>query len=226
MAKINQTTIRIFHFLPSNTDEELKVFITKNKPLLQNYLLVFEKISDDLRTFLETCDIDFIQNKHLKLNSSKNPPKTPIKVSTNAESSHIATPQTTTESTLKSTLLKIQDSLYNTNKDSPTISNDNLQTKCIKKLVRSGEILSNKGDIVIFNRVNSASMIKSDNNILIFGDCEGDIECNGEFLILGNITKGKIVFQGEIITPNMLKYQLNLISKDNGQLNIQNLLSL
>ena len=54
----------------------------------------------------------------------------------------------------------------------------------------------------------------------------GDVQCDGEFLILSKITKGKVTFQGDIITANMLKYKLNLIYKDNDELNIKDILSL
>ncbi|WP_181646771.1 septum site-determining protein MinC [Helicobacter sp. 16-1353] len=193
MPNIDQKNIRIFHILENNNDDELKQFITKNLPILQGYLLVFDNLSDDLKKFLDSNDIDYIKNKHLRLNAK--PPTIEIK------------------------------------KEKPNINNDNLdanisKSKIIQKVVRSGENINNKGDIFVFNRVNSASKIISDGSVLIFGECEGDVECNGEFLILAKITKGKILFQGEIITPNMLKYKLNLIIKENGKLNIKDILSL
>ena len=115
------------------------------------------------------------------------------------------------------------DNLYST---SQNIDLSSVKSKLITKLVRSGERIVNNGDILVFNRVNSGAEIDSQNNICIFGECSGDVKCEGEFLILSKIIKGKVMFQGEIITPNMLKYKLNLIYKENNNLNIKDILSL
>lgn len=40
------------------------------------------------------------------------------------------------------------------------------------------------------------------------------VDSFGEYMVLSKIAKGKILFQGIAITPNMLKYKLNLITKD------------
>lgn len=206
MPNIDQKNIRVFHVLENNNnDDELMQFITKNLPILQGYLLVFDNLSNDLKDFLDSNDIDYIKHKHLRLNTKS--PKIDIKnINANKENHIIKNP--------------VDADMIDSTRDLA------LKTKFIKKVIRSGENIVNKGDISIFNRVNSASKIISDNNIFIFGECEGDVECNGDFLVLSKINKGKIVFQGEIITSNMLKYKLNLIFKEDNKLNIKDILSL
>lgn len=204
MIKIDQKNIRIFHIL-DNDENELKKFIIKNLPILEGYLLVFDNLSDDLKQYLDSNNIDYIKNNKLKLNQI-----TPLN-----------TQNTDSKASIKN------DKHLNVESNSQTqYCKELYKTKFMKKVVRSGENIYNKGDLVILNRVNSASKIVSDNNISIFGDCDGDLECNGEYLILSRINKGKIVFNGEIITPNILKYKLNIIFKEDGKLNIKDILSL
>lgn len=201
MPNIDQKNIKVFHISNNNSDDELKQFVMKNLGMLQGYLLVFDDISQDLREFLESKDIDYIKHKHLRLNAKY------------------------TKSELNATITKPKDFATTTQNISDT-NKIITPTTFIQKVVRSGSYITSKGDIAIFNRVNSASKIIGDGNIFIFGKCEGDVECNGDFLVLTTITKGKILFQGEIITPNMLKYTINLIFREDGKLNIKNILEL
>ncbi len=207
MLKIDQKNIRVFHIVndgTNSTDEELKQFIAKSLPILQGYLLVFDYLSDDLRAYLDAINIDYIKPNSLKFTSPK-------------AANPIQSKKIVIDSTSIQNNQKTQDSAKDTT---------NYATKVLQKVVRSGESIKNDGDIVILNRVNSAATIRSNNNICIFGQCDGDVECNGDFMILSSITKGKIVFNGESITANMLKYTLNLIIKENGVLNIKDILSI
>lgn len=81
-------------------------------------------------------------------------------------------------------------------------------------LIRSGVEISSDDSIVIFNRVNSGAKINTKQNIFIFGKCDGDVKCDGEYMILSQIANGKVLFNGMAITQNMLKYKLNLIAKE------------
>ncbi len=207
MPKIDQQNIRIFHILGDNSDDELLEFLKKSLPLFKGYLLVFDHLSDCVKEFLDSSDVDYVKNKHLRFADNKEKTANILKkinVQNNIESQK-------------------NDNLYST---SQNIDLSSVKSKFITKLVRSGERIVNNGDILVFNRVNSGAEIDSQNNICIFGECSGDVKCEGEFLILSKIIKGKVMFQGEIITPNMLKYKLNLIYKENNNLNIKDILSL
>lgn len=196
MPKINQQNIRIFHILGENNDDELLAFLKKNLPLFKGYLLVFDYLSDIVKDFLDSSDVDYIKNKHLNFIDNKEESK------------------------------KILEQINTKQEDSALKENPlSIKSKFINKLVRSGESIIYSGDILVFNRVNSGALIEGKNNICIFGECNGDVKCDGEFLILSKITKGKVTFQGNIITANMLKYKLNLIYKDNNELNIKDILS-
>ena len=207
MPKINQQSIRIFHILGENNDDELLGFLKKNLPLFRGYLLVFDNLSDVIKDYLDSSDVDYIKNKHLSFIENKEEIANILEQIN--KRNKIINPQKNIQ----------QDSDLNENLSS-------IKSKFITKLIRSGESIVNNGDILVFNRVNSGALIESKNNICIFGECNGDVKCDGEFLILSKITKGKVMFQGDIITANMLKYKLNLIYKDNDELNIKDILSL
>ena len=203
MPKINQENIRIFHILGESDDDELLGFFKKNLPLFKGYLLVFDVLSDKIKDFLDSSDIDYIKNKHLKFVGNK---EEIINITKQIKSDN---PQENK-----------QDSKQNPK------PKQNPKSAFITRLIRSGESLICNNDILIFNRVNSGALIKGQNNICIFGECDGDVKCDGDFLILSKMTKGKVTFQGSIITANMLKYKLNLIYKDDDKLNIKDILSL
>lgn len=207
MPKIDQQSIRIFHILDDKNDGDLLEFLKKNLPLFKGYLLVFDNLSESIKEFLDSNDVDYIKNKHLRFMDNKD------------RVTHIVNELN------KQQIISHQDN-YNTSSSRQNINLHFLKSKFITKLVRSGESIISDGDILVFNRVNSGAEIESQNNICIFGECSGDVKCEGEFLILSKIVKGKVVFQGEIITPNMLKYKLNLIYKDDNNLNIKDILSL
>ncbi len=207
MPKIDQQSIRIFHILDDKNDGDLLEFLKKNLPLFKGYLLVFDNLSESIKEFLDSNDVDYIKNKHLRFMDNKD------------RVTHIVNELN------KQQIISHQDN-YNTYSSRQNMNLHFLKSKFITKLVRSGESIISDGDILVFNRVNSGAEIESQNNICIFGECSGDVKCEGEFLILSKIVKGKVVFQGEIITPNMLKYKLNLIYKDDNNLNIKDILSL
>ncbi|MDE6886163.1 MAG: hypothetical protein K2P17_03905 [Helicobacteraceae bacterium] len=229
--KIDQKNIRVFHFLKGEKSEKIKQFIEKNYPILQAYLLLFDELDLELEECLKKHNLDFIKIKNLKLNKDKE--NTNILDSTLNSHTHKETSKLDFSNKTESSKNITPDKKNSSNKDladSATfgnkINNKQSKTKVFKNLIRSGKNISHSDDIVIFNRVNSASSIKSDSNVCIYGDCDGDVECNGEYMILSKITKGKILFNGEIITPNTLQYKLNLITKENGKLKIQDILSL
>ncbi|MGX3010520.1 hypothetical protein ACWIUD_03005 [Helicobacter sp. 23-1044] len=82
------------------------------------------------------------------------------------------------------------------------------------ELLRSGVEIKSEQNLAIFNRVNSGAKISTKKSAFIFGKCEGEVRCDGEYMILSQIANGKILFNGMAITQKMLKYKLNLIAKD------------
>jgi septum site-determining protein MinC len=78
--------------------------------------------------------------------------------------------------------------------------------------IRSGENISFDNDAVIFGRINSGARVISDNNIEIFGDIDGNIECNGDYLILKTIKNGRVSFKDNLLDKQEFNGDIKIIS--------------
>lgn len=79
------------------------------------------------------------------------------------------------------------------------------KTLIFDRIIRSGEEIDSKNNLIFLNRINAGAKIKSSGNIEIYGECEGMIECEGDYLIVKRNKKGLIFFKGvEIKEVNKL----------------------
>lgn len=184
--------------------------------MLKLYLIIVEDLTPRLKELLEKYEIDYIKpkNQHFGKKSliDKNISdlKRDLAVIANDSSKDSAK-----KGANQPNLLTNQANQQNPNALNRADSSlSQIKSQVFTELIRSGKEISGEGDIVVFNRVNSGANIKSSKNVFVFGKCDGNISCNGEYMVLSKIAKGKILFQGIAITPNMLKYKLNLITKD------------
>ena len=83
--------------------------------------------------------------------------------------------------------------------------------KVIDKLVRSGQELNIKGDLLLLNRVNSGGSIVIDGTLIITQIVEGSIRCNGNFMMLQASPKANIVFHGVEVDNSFLQDKLNRV---------------
>ena len=95
---------------------------------------------------------------------------------------------------------------------------DNL--KVIDKLVRSGQELKIAGDLLLLNRVNSGGSISIEGNLIITQIVEGDIRCNGNFMMLKASSKANIVFHNVEVDNSYLKERLNRVELKNNEITI------
>ena len=70
------------------------------------------------------------------------------------------------------------------------------KTLIFDRIIRSGEEINSKNNLIFLNRINAGAKIKSSGNIEIYGECEGMIECEGDYLIVKKNKKGLIFFKG------------------------------
>jgi septum site-determining protein MinC len=73
-----------------------------------------------------------------------------------------------------------------------------VNTKIYDKIIRSGIEIESDEDLVFLNRINPGAKIKSTGNIEIFDECEGNVICEGDYLIVKK-NRGNIIFRGENI---------------------------
>jgi len=95
---------------------------------------------------------------------------------------------------------------------------DNL--KVIDKLVRSGQELKIQGDLLLLSRVNSGGSIVIDGNLIITQIVEGDIRCNGNFMMLQASPKANIVFHEVEVDNKYLQDKLNRVELINNEIRI------
>jgi len=70
------------------------------------------------------------------------------------------------------------------------------KTIIFDRIIRSGEEINSENNLIFLNRINAGAKIKSSGNIEVYGDCEGMIECEGDYLIVKRNKKGLIFFKG------------------------------
>lgn len=221
MLKIQQHNLQVFFISKDNDFDELERFITKNKEMLKLYLMIVEDLSERLKDLLEKYEIDYIEPKNPHFGK-----KRLIDKDISDLKQHLA--MTTCDLNKNSTKKSVNQmnptaNLANQSTDSNL---SYIKSQVFTEIIRSGKEITGESDIVVFNRVNSGANIKSNKNVFVFGKCDGNIDCRGEYMVLSRIAKGKILFQGIAITPNMLKYKLNLITKDKIGPKITDILSL
>lgn len=214
MPKIQQYNLQVFFISKDNDIDELERFITKNKEMLKLYLIIVEDLTPRLKELLEKCDIDYIKpkNQHFGKKSLIDKNISDLKRDLAVIASD-SSKDSAKKSANQANLMANQTNHTNPNATNPADLSQ-IKSQVFTELIRSGKEISGDSDIVVFNRVNSGANIKSSKNVFVFGKCDGNIDCRGEYMVLSKIAKGKILFQGIAITPNMLKYKLNLITKD------------
>lgn len=224
MQVIQQRNLQVF-FVPKDSNfDELERFIAKNKAMLKLYLLIIEDLTPQLKDLLEQCEIDYIKPKNQHFGKKSLIDKNINDLKRNLDL--IAKDSNANKTNQSPNRVDLSVNQTNQSADLSQTNLSQIKTQVFTELIRSGKEISSESDIIVFNRVNSGANIKSTKNVFVFGKCDGNIDCKGDYMVLSKITKGKILFKGLAITPNMLKYKLNLITKDHIGLKIDDILSL
>jgi len=74
-----------------------------------------------------------------------------------------------------------------------------INTKIYDKIVRSGIEIESNENLIFLNRINAGAKIKTFGNVEIFDECEGNVICEGDYLLINKNIKGTIIFKGEDI---------------------------
>ncbi len=107
--------------------------------------------------------------------------------------------------------------------ESQTIKDEAKPTLVFHRTIRSGEEIIAQGDLTIFGRINSGAHIQSEGNIQIFGSISGNVFCNGDYMILGKVVEGNVLFHGEILDKELLQHNQNKIYKKQNEIMIEEL---
>ncbi|GMB94653.1 Septum formation inhibitor MinC [Helicobacter heilmannii] len=199
MLKTRQKQIRCFELEGAESQEYLN-FIDKNAPLLKNYLLLFKTpIPPEVQQSLQKYELAY----------SFSPQELHGKISSNT---------------------MLYEALDLKEQEPPKLQENpkNPQVQIYERHIRSGEEIDSPCSLVILGNVNHGAKIYTEQNINIYGKCEGIIICMGAYMVLQNVSSPHIVFQGEILSQVHLDLinentKLKLITKNGDIVNIKDI---
>jgi septum site-determining protein MinC len=182
MIKAKQKTIRIFDIKIEN-EADFFPYMDKNLILLKEYLLILSgDITPKITKYLDKNSICFMTTEDCNLK---------IKAKSN--------------NTTKSDIIAKGKSSVSNSKNQITINSqpsdkiEKVETLLIEKPIRSGEEVIHDGDITIFGRVNSAAKVIAGGNVEVYGVIDGLVQCDGKYMIVKELGKGHIIFNGDIL---------------------------
>ncbi len=196
MIKAKQKTVRIFD-INIKDEKDFFPYMDKNLVLLKEYMLVISgEVTAKVTKYLESHNICFIiaEDCNLKIKTkSDNATKSDIieKIEPN--------PQKSVE--------KITISSQTENIVAPKV-----ETLFLERPVRSGEEIIHAGDVTIFGRVNSASKVLAEGNVEVYGTIDGLVQCDGKYMIIKDLGKGHIIFNGDILEREQFNGNLKKVT--------------
>ncbi len=189
--KAKQKTIRIFD-IEIESENDFFLYMDKNLILLKEYLLLLRgSITPKVTEYLEKHNICFVLAEKCNLKLS-----------------------TKTNQTNKSDII-IKDR-SNTINSQPTVNMESTKkcaTLLLEKTIRSGEEVVFDGDITIFGRVNSAAKVIAEGSVEVYGVIDGLVQCDGSYMIVKELGKGHIIFNGDILEKEQFDGNLKKVTK-------------
>ncbi|NQY22119.1 MAG: hypothetical protein HRT40_12585 [Campylobacteraceae bacterium] len=188
--RTRQYSVKVCEMTLTNENEFIS-FFDINHELFKDYLIVINgKSSQMIQDYLNEKDIKYLFNVNLPKSQGR---ITAEKVIQEQQEIHEIKQKKITEE-----LSKLSNRLQN-----------NLKVR--DTLVRSGQELNIKGDLLLLNRVNSGATINIDGNLIITQIVDGLIKCNGNFMIIKTSSKANILFHNQEIEYESLMDRLNKI---------------
>ncbi|MBD5165907.1 septum site-determining protein MinC [Helicobacter sp.] len=210
MVIARQKNFRAFIFMQGDAQETI-TYIEKNFVLLKDFLMIF---AYPVKTADSTSLYDYLLFKNLNFIESPE-----IKKGETLGQIHLGleNPQTL------SAIPPNNHSSIDSNAESQTTKDEAKPTLVFHRTIRSGEEIITQGDLTIFGRINSGAHIQSEGNIQIFGSISGNVFCNGDYMILGKVVEGNVLFHGEILDKERLQHNQNKIYKKQNEIMIEEL---
>lgn len=188
--RTRQYSVKVCEMTLTNENEFIS-FFDINHELFKDYLIVINgQSSQKILDYLDEKDIKYLFNVSLPKSQGR---ITAEKVIQEQQEIHEIKQKEITEE-----LSKLSNRLHN-----------NLKVR--DTLVRSGQELNIKGDLLLLNRVNSGATINIDGNLIITQIVDGLIKCNGNFMIIKTSEKANILFHQQEIEYESLMDRLNKI---------------
>lgn len=191
-----QYSVKVFEVTLEKEDEFI-TFFDKNYIMFTNHLIsIHGDVSENIHKYLKEKNLKYIVNETLPKKSKHTSNTIQIEEE----------PKEKIEEIIEKPV------------EEPKKQEKNL--KVIDKLVRSGQELNIDGDLLLLNRVNSGGSIKTNGHLIVTQIVEGDIRCNGKFMMLQASPKANIVFHDVEVDNKHLQEKLNRVELINNEIRI------
>ncbi len=201
-----QYSVKVFEAIITNEDEFIS-FFDKNYVFFTSHLIsISGLVSEKITNYLDEKNLKYIVNVELPRSKGRQTAPTYIPENIPEEIEKIKAELPVEE-------IKLQEPM-----EEAAMARDNLRV--IDTLVRSGQELKIKGDLLLLNRVNSGGSIDIDGNLIITQIVEGSIRCRGNFMMLKASAKANIVFHDVEVDNSYLKERLNRVELKNNEIKI------
>jgi septum site-determining protein MinC len=198
MIKAKQKTVRIFDINIKN-ERDFFPYMDKNLVLLKEYMLVLSgDVTQKVTKYLESHNICFVVAEDCNL-----------KIKTKSDSDTKSDIMRKSEQDIQKDVRK---STISSQQKAIIAQSPKMKTLVLERPVRSGEEIIHESDVTIFGRVNSASKVLAEGNVEVYGTIDGLVQCDGSYMIIKDLGKGHIIFNGDILEREQFNGNLKKIT--------------
>ena len=250
MVKTRQRRAAIFEF-QEGAEEEILHYVQQNKELLQAHCLAFHADpSPRLQALLQELKISYfrIQNENCfrSLGAEKDSKReidmgVGIGAGVVSLLSNVVNAAKTISISLEESIGEAGRRVVINRRDSNGLDEDHmdrvadkpdldstprlLPCKIFRRSIRSGEELILHSHNVFLKWINAGAFIRSHGNLEVYGRCEGNLECFGDYIIIRHFAMGRIALQGLNLESKMLdelrsSSEVRMITVEDGQIKI------
>ena len=184
--KTKQKSVRVFEII-TNDLEKLKSLIETKGVFLKRFLLVVKTENDEIKQYFKDKDFEV---RFVKADFDGSNEKLEL------EEPQVKIVEKIIEVPVEKTI---------------EIETNSTKTEIFDKIIRSGFEINSKNKLVFLNRINAGAKIYSSSEIELFGEVNGSVICDGEYMIVKKAQKGTIIFHNEEL-PEI--NSLSFISKE------------
>jgi len=235
--KNRQYSLKVFETTVKNETKFIAFFETNYLLFKDHLILIQGEMNETIRQYLEKKHLTFLHNTSLPVGRSRKALEEEIQLHSNEinakdneilqeknrallyknfalqkEIEALAAEKGAHEQKSKSEVDKVQDEIT---KLSEKLKNN---FTVLDSIIRSGRELNIEGDLLLLNRVNSGATIHTTGNLIATQIVEGELRCNGNFMMITVSPKAHIIFHGLSVDNSLLKDKLNRIELKNNEI--------
>ncbi|MFK5976522.1 MAG: hypothetical protein QM493_08450 [Sulfurovum sp.] len=196
--KGSQFSVKVYETVVEN-EEQFIAFFDSNYTLFKDHLISIRGVlSKEIREYLKEKNLSYVHNKTIpKSRLRKNIEDEFSKEREEIETKHQQMQEEIERLSIREETLTVLDGI-----------------------VRSGREIKIDGDLLLLNRVNSGASIETSGNLIMTEVVEGNVRCNGSFMMISPSPKANIIFNGIAVESDLLKDKLNKIELKNHRIEI------